>query len=257
MEKPIFSVLCLNLKNYDNFFDLDKSTINPLAEYIYITDNKSITSNTWTIKYVDLNENDDLWDFCYDVRFNPFNYVNSDVLLRIDASIRINSDITPMINTFNEGKYDAGVLIHQKRQTLYDEYIAWVNTRNYPIEQAWKCMSFLSNENYDVFNYKGLYAETIVLMKNSKFTKDWNRMSYTFLKLLSDNENTIERLNQAISSFVLNKYFNDKKILPLDSDMLLANNHLAWYGHNCNIQLNSIRECEPYLFNKKCKLYSL
>ena len=104
MEKPIFSVLCLNLKNYDNFFDLDKSTINPLAEYIYITDNKSITSNTWTIKYVDLNENDDLWDFCYDVRFNPFKYVNSDVILRIDASIRINSDITPMINTFNEGK---------------------------------------------------------------------------------------------------------------------------------------------------------
>lgn len=260
MEKPIFSVLTLNINNYDYFFDLDKSIINPNAEYIYITNDKSLTSNTWTMKYVDFSENDDIWDFCYDVRFNPFNYVNSDIVLRIDASVKLSKDVTPLIDKFNDGNYDAGVMIHGERASLFDEYMAWVKLRNYPIEQALKSLGFLCNEGYDVFNYKGLYAETVVLQRRNKMTYDWNRMTQTFLKFLSIDGNKIDRLNQTIFSFVLNKYFSDKKILPLSQDMLRVGNVFEWFAHTnfgSLYKINPTIVCEPYLFNKKCELYSI
>ena len=44
-----YSVLTFNLGGYEVIHEIPKSAINPEIEYIYVTDDDSITSDTWTI----------------------------------------------------------------------------------------------------------------------------------------------------------------------------------------------------------------
>ena len=254
MNKPVFSVLTWNLNGYDKFRDLDESIVNKDAEYVYITNDRSITSNIWTVKYIDIEG--DVWENCCKIRYNPFNYVNSDIVIKIDASIKINSDLTPFINLLNEKQYDCGLLVNVTQSTCIEDYLAWVNLGRYTYEDASKCINFLTKEMYDAFKYKGLYGNGFVIQRNDKFNNDWNRITYSILKYLSKDENTCERFDDPIFSFVLNKYFNDKKILTIDW-MILDSDILTWFGHGNDFKVPIKRNHVGYLFNKPCDLYTI
>ncbi len=256
MNKPLFSVLCYNINSYDKFRDLDESVINPLAEYVYLTNDKSITSNTWTIKYIEFNDDEDIWDICSKIRYNPFRFVKSDICVKMDASLSINVDLTPMIEKLINENYEAAVLLPAHRDTLFEEYVCWIENRKYPLEQAKKCLGFLTKQNFDVFNYHGLYCGGLSIQKNTKMNNDWNRITYSLLKFLSNDKKSCERPNQTISSFVLNKYFSDTKILPLKST-IISNNEFSWFSHGTDKLITFPHLIKSHLFNKPCEPYSI
>lgn len=259
MEKPLFSVLTYNFDGYEIVRELIPETMNPNAEYIYLTNDRSLKSETWTMKYIDY-PSDTKTGFgavCY-ARYHPFDYVNSDIVFKIDGSIEIRADITPLINFFIKNEYDISVMIHQERNTMINEYLAWAERREVKIPQLEKCLRFLSEQNYDIFNYKGLYIPGVQIQRNTDFSKNLNNLTYDLCKMLGENTNLgIERIDQTIFSFVLNKYYNNKKVLPLNSDMLLPNRELPLHEHKTNRFINYKRTCEPFLFNNPCIVYSI
>lgn len=260
MNKPLFSVLTYNLDGYETFMEINHEIMNPNAEYVYLTNDRSISSNTWTVKYVDYPENvKSVFDAIYYFRYHPFDYVNSDVVLKIDGSVEMNTDMTPLIQFFIDKNYDIGVMIHQNRNTLLQEYLAWAQIRHYNIYQIEKCIKYIQEQNYDIVNYKGLYAATVQIQKNDDFNKNLNNLTYSTCKYLGeDNELGIERVDQIIHSFILNKYYSHKNVLALNSDMLLPKKEFTWHVHNNEKIINEVkRSCDAYLFNEKCMLYSI
>ena len=252
MEKPIFSVLTYNIGGYEDFYELDKSVMNKDAEYIYITDNKSITSNTWTVCYVDFDPNIKTpIEVAFEIRFFPFFYVNSDIVISLDGSMRIKKDLTPIIEKFNEGNYDAGVFVHNERDNIYDEYQIWKENGYTYAELVDKDLEFFNKENYDLKNHKGLYVAAFFIQRNNEFNNVWNLMSYSICKYLGmDTVFKIERIDQCIRSFVLNKYFPDKKILPLSID-LTKGNFLSWMNHRSGTERILEQKIDYYVQNKK------
>lgn len=245
-----YSVLSYCIGNYEIIHEIPRECMNDEIEYIFVTDNHSLTSDTWTVKYVD-DLTGSTFDKCYQIRFNPFNYVNTDTVMRIDGSMGIIRDLMPIFEMFDKENYDAAVMIHPTRNTLYTEYCAWVQQRGFDVENANDSLNFFNNKGYDVENYKGLYQGNFVIQRRNNFCTDWNGVTYSIMKCIPSPNETINRLDQTFSSFVLNKFYSDKKIMPV-GQYICNGMFFNWYQHGTNnaMNCNDAYNIEPFLFNK-------
>lgn len=247
-----YSVLSFNIGGYDLVYEISPNAMNDEIEYIYVTDDHSITSNTWTVVYDD-NLNGDIFDKCYQIKYNPFKYIHTDVVLTIDASIEIIKDVMPIFETFDKYGYDAAVVPHYLRHNLVEEYDEWIEKRGYPVEQKEKCLNLLRNIGYDL-DYKGLYEAGLTIRRNNQFCKRWCNITYSLLKALATPPNTVERINQTISSAVLNLFFSDKNIM-LISPYIYAwsddeDTYFRLHTHGSFEYTFALSEEPLYLFNK-------
>lgn len=230
-----YSVLTYNIGGYEIIHEIKEKS--DRAEYIYVTDDRSITSSTWTVVYVDNPHPEDNFDLCYQIRFNPFDYVHTDTVMRIDGSMGINRNLDEIVDFFNDCNFDMAVCIHPTRANLYDEYLAWVNQRNYPVKQAEKALNFIQYmEGYDVKKDTGLYQYNFMIQRKNHKNLCLNALTLSFLKYLAAEDKEIERVDQTIGSFVINKYFSDMNILPVGQD-LFDGKFFTWYAHGSNTPL--------------------
>lgn len=247
-----YSVLTYNIGGYEKIHPILKKS--PNAEYIYVTDDTSIKSDDWTVVYVP--KCDDGFEGCFNIRYNPFDFVHTDIVVKIDGSMTVSGDLDEIIEAFNIGNYDCCVEVHPSRCTMIEEYSAWVKIRGYDINQANKCLLFLQNgEGYDVKNHKGLYQYNFMIQRRNKMNMDWNRMTYALLKYLAPEGKSIDRLDQTIGSFVLNKYFKNSNVMVVDSK-ICDGSYLTWYAHNSDTKLKvGGQQCTPYLFNEEPQIH--
>lgn len=257
-----YSVLTFNFGGYENFREIKPEVYNPNVEYVYLTDNRDITSTTWNVKYLDIpSECLSTFEFVYKLRYSPFDYVTNDVVLIIDGSVEINMDLGFLIQHFIDNGYEYAVMPHQEVNTSIQQYLQWAYLRIWDLPQLEKAIKFLNDQNYDVINYKGQYLATVQIQKKSSFTNQLNALTYQFCKMIGDIEPKsrlgIERIDQIILSFVLNKWFSDKKVLALNSDMLNGN-EFTWYDHSSDSPPRNVKRIvKPYLFDRECQLTSL
>lgn len=240
-----------NFNNYEIF--REPLEIDEECEYIYVTDNSNLKSNIWKIIVDKDLEGLSTFDKCYRVRFNLFKYATTDICIYIDGSMQINKSLRPIYETFINSNSELGLVIHDKNN-VFDEYQIWMNTRNYPKTQYDKCMLMFSKANYDP-KYKGLYAGGLRIVKKNENNKNLDEMVFNTLVKLG-NENKIERLDQTIYSFVLNRFFeNEIKILPIHTS-IYKSKFLTWKCHGtntthpCNLNFDYI----GWLFNKKVNM---
>lgn len=224
--------------------------MNDEIEYVYVTDNDSITSDTWNVVY----ENSltgSVFDRAYQIRFNPFKYVHTDVVMRIDGSMAINKDVMPLFKAFEASGADCSMMPHPTRMTMYEEYVAWVSQRGYPKEQAEKCLNFMKSNGYDVFNYRGLFQYNFCIQRNNEINNRLNTETYDVLKMLATEPDTAERLDQTIGSFVINTHYPTLKILPV-GQYICFGHYFNWCVHNTDTVMtyNSAYDCEPFIGNR-------
>ena len=245
------SFLTYIVGDYEKVQEIDVKT--PDCQYVLVTDNKELKSDTWDIKYVDNPYPEDPFWLCYEIRFNPFKYVDSDVVVRIDGSMKCTGDFTYVLDYFEDGGYDTLLCAHPTRYNMYDERVAWVNQRQFPVKQAEKVLGFINNaEGYDVKNVKGLFQMNFQILRNNKINNDANFMTLAFLKYLADDGKQIERVDQDIYTFVVQKYFNNMKILLSSQYIGMTGKYFLWMAHHTDNPMthNSSYDCQPYLFNE-------
>lgn len=246
-----YSILTFNIGGYEKLHEIEYYDED--VEYVYATDDRSITSSTWNVVYVENLYPNDNFNLCFDIRYNPFDYVTSDVVIKIDGSMGVSGNLDYLIDFFNKGNYDICLELHPTRQNLYDEYVAWVQQRNYPVEQANKVLSFiLQAEGYDVRKDYGLYQYNFMIQRRNKVNLDLNRMTLSLCKYLAPEGNEIDRLDQTIGSFVINKYFNRMKVLPVSQRIAISGKYFKWFAHGSDRQLSGGdgAYCQPYLFGE-------
>jgi len=129
----------------------------PAAEYILVTDDRTLTSSTWNIVYDEsLNSLPSALDKCYSIRFNVFKYCHSPICIYADSNVQINKPLTKLVDIFEDGKYDMCLMPHPLRNDFFSEYRAWVSGRGYPAENAVRFFKMLGDSHYPS-DYKGLF----------------------------------------------------------------------------------------------------
>ncbi len=253
-----YTVITYNFGNYEIMHNINEDVYEATkdrVEYLYITDNKELTSNTWTMVYVEPYEGD-VFVPCYKVRFNVFDYAHSDIVIRIDGSMEIIKDLQPLVDRFNEGNYDLGVIVHPTRQTQYEEYCAWVSQRGMKTESAEKVLNFMYANNYDVMNYKGLYQFNFMIHRKNQANLNFMKETYDVLKLLAIDGEEIHRCDQTVGSFVLNTHYQNMKVLPF-GHYICFDHYFNWCVHGTDTPMvyNCAYDCDPFIFDKRVTIW--
>lgn len=190
---------------------------------------------------------------CFRIRYDVFKYCSTDICVTIDGSMHVKGSLDTLIDRFNAGKYDICLMPHPLWSDMITEYNAWIRMRGYPVENANHAVDFLRKSNYDV-KYQGLYQLCFTIKRRSYVTKQIDSMTMSILEYLS-SENSFERLDQTMFSYVMNRYFSNLNVLPV-SEQIVRSYAIQWYWHNSdNPNMNVFYDINKpdmkYLFNKQ------
>lgn len=245
-----YTVLSYIFNGYEQIHEIQKK--DPEANYIMVTDDPLLISDTWTIVYDPLLENKSAFDKTFCVRYNCFRYCDTNICLRIDGSIEVKDSLKALIDIFEQGEYDACLMPHPFNDNFLDEYKTWVHVRHYSRIQAIHCIRDMKKSGYD-FKYKGLFQLGFSIQRRGTLTDKIDRTTYDYLKKLG-RRGKIERLDQIPFSFIMNTKFNNIKILPV-SEQILRSYCLQLYEHgnlkkNMNAFYDITKPDIKYMFNK-------
>lgn len=249
-----YTVLTYNIGNYELVREIEEK--DPEAEYVLVADSKDVKSNTWNVVVDENISGSNAFDKVCDIRLNTFKYCNTDICIRVDASIKVKHSLKLLVDAFENGDYDIALSPHPTRNNILDEFDTWIKVRNYNTNQANKIISYLKDNGYD-FGYKGLFQCGFVIMKNTPLTKSINEDTYKLVQQLGENGH-MERIDQIPFTYILNTKYNDIKVLPL-SEQILHSYYMQIYEHGTEdvdpyVYFDLSRKEEKYIFNeiKEC-----
>ena len=248
-----YTVLTYIFNGYERVHEIAHKE--PGVEYLLITDDPQLRSNTWQVVCDNSIAHLSTFDKCYQVRFHPFRYATTDIVARVDGSIGIRGSLTPLVEDIVKGNYDRCLMIHPERSTLPEEYDVWRLHRGYPREQAEKCLLMMRRLGYD-FRYRGLYQGGFEIVRERRVNLELNDLTFDLLRYLGTDDK-IERIDQTVFSFVANSLFADRlKVLPVSEHIITSGKIMQWYLHNSATPVVPKTQLIPaYLFDKPCRCW--
>lgn len=250
-----YTVLSFNIGNYEQPREVKHPS--PDAEYIYVTDNPDVTSDTWNVIHIENLHPEDNFSTCWQIRYNPFKYASTDTVIKVDGSMQVVGNTDELIDYFNQkgDEFDIGLCIHPYNNIMAKEYDLWCATRGYSRKQADKVLAFMTEKGYDTNAYKGLYQYNFMIQRNNAVNNEINTTTLEALHLLADEGKLVDRLDQTIGSFFLNKYFSDRiRVMALDQRIAFSK-YFRWHKHGTNRKYYFAGGMiEPWLFNQPAKM---
>lgn len=162
----------------------------------------------------------------------------------MDGSFEVKGSLDRIIDEFINNDYDIALNVHPWRCTLYDEYKAWIDYRNYSKERA---NLMLDNFTYLHYNNKaklGLYQAGLSIVRREKSIHDLNNLMLSFLNYFG-TDSDMERVDQTILTYVMNVYFPHLKVLAF-SQRLFDSDMFSFYNHNSNVKCTFNCDAMPY-----------
>lgn len=225
----------------------------PDADYILLTDRTDLKSDTWRIVHEPLNGMGP-FEKMYNIRFNPFDYTDTDIVLRVDGSIGIHRSLRPFVDKVTEGDYDRCLMIHPKRNTMPEEYAEWVRIRGYSEQQAKRCLQAMKDFGYPM-DYHGLFQMNFEVVRDNAVNRLLNELT---LRMLYDlrTETDVERIDQTVFSAIANHFFSSRlKVLPVAQNIITEDVYMTWYKHNTYRPHRSRIKIPPMMFDKPCSVW--
>ena len=193
------------------------------TEYICVTDNTNIRSNTWKVvvdKSIPYSNN--RIKFAY-VKLHPFNYCKGNKVAIIDGAVSPSRSLSSL---FYSCKRDLLLKTHPSRHTYYDEAMAWVTLRGLSHECLLRY--FVMCTCLGVTLDQGPIYETCcsVWSKSNTVIQFGNHVFQTMLKL-TDSQGNYFMSNQLVLSVLANTLFKNLTIGELNQ-----NKWFTRYLHN-------------------------
>ncbi len=252
MSNSKYTVISYNMGSYEIIHPvMEKSD---RARYIMVTDDPDLKdeSDTWEI-VVDDTLTGSPFDKTLQVRYNPWKYTDDNIVIKIDGSVGINKSLDNLVDRFEKEDYDMSLMVHPTRSNFLEEYTAWVQARQYPAERANYILGFINNvEGYPIDKVKGLAQLCYWIQKRNDLNDNVNRLTYAWCKYFGE-KGDVERVDQIIASFVLQKYFNAAKIMWVDQRMYQSD-YFQWYPHKSTTPFTKmdVKDMkEPYWLGKR------
>lgn len=224
----------------------------PDADYVLVTDDPNIKSETWRVVYDPMTGHSPFAK-CYEVRFHPFRYADTPIVVRIDGSIGVKQSLKPIVDEFERGKYDRCVMMHPYRQTMQVEYNEWVKVRNYPAAQAAKCMKAMERFGINL-DTQGMIQGCFEVVRNTQVNTDVNDMVFGLLCLMGTGR--IERIDQTVTTFVIERFFPKMKLMAVSEHIVTDGKLMQWYWHNSDRLIYTGKPIPPLMNGKPVKIWN-
>lgn len=261
MTRKRYTVLTYNFEGYEPVREVQEK--DPEAEYVLVTDDKRLRSKTWTVMPAHVNDGLSRWEKCYDVRFHPFDYANTGIVVRLDASIEVRRSLKELVDRF-EGQtvagmavgYDRCLMIHPHRTTMQAEYEAWCCERGYPQEQAADMLHVMRRLGYDLQTH-GLFQGCFEIVRKNRVNQLINDITYDLLRYVA-SDGKMQRISQTWFSMVVNHLFADKlNVMAVSQDIITDGRLMQWCRHGTQEAIKIEPSIAPIMFGHKVDVWKV
>ena len=197
-----YSILTCNFNKYEIMREISGKQDD--VEYIYVTDDYDLKSDTWNIVYDKDLDGLESFQKVQKVRENPFKYCSTSTCVRIDASIEVIGSIDKLVDDFHRSNADIGIMVHPERDNIFDEYDAWASFRKMDGDEKERIIPLLENEGCNL-SIKGLYETGLMICVNNVYTESFLSTYSKIMERLNVELGRV-RVDQAVFSAVMNTY---------------------------------------------------
>lgn len=241
MRARRYTVLTYIIGDYEQVHEIKERS--ERATYLLITDNPNLKSETWRV-ICDLRLTGGPFNKVMDIRWNPWRYTNDEIVITLDGSLGVNCSLDELVDAFDGGDHELGIVIHPHRNTAAAELDVWASFRKHRgVGLQLTCLRVMG---YDVDHYKGLYQTGFMIRRRTLPVNTFESLVDRRLLLLGRGER--DRLDQVIASATLNMAYNNMSVLWF-SERILESKFITWYGHGSNDVVHQTGLIEPYAFN--------
>ena len=192
-------------------------------EYICVTDQKDLKSNTWRIVYDNIEQAKCVRDKMVYVKYNPFKYTEAEYVCVIDGTLKIKSSLANLFKSCIG--HDMVIKMHPERTCIEQEIKAWQNWRGMPNISADKLKFVCKHDGVDIKKNFLIESCVIVYSKNSKKVRELCGTVVKYMNFLGEDVNLFLS-NQLITTFLLIKAGGSIKLGILNQkDYFLRYNH--------------------------------
>lgn len=254
-----YSVVTYIFGDYEKLREI-QGTLDSDAEYICITDNPGLKSDTWqVVQFVSSKDNLSALDKLPEVRHNNiFKYLHSDILVRVDGSIQILDPlrIRCLVDYFVNNDYNISTICHPYRNSVYDELMAWKDIRNLGKDDFFSQTKFFYDTGWD-YSRKGLFQVNFLIAQKSDRLQEFDSLMLDTLYKYGISGHYL-RPCQTVFTVLYETRFPDLKMLPL-SEEILHNNAMCWCMHNTDewISYEPWNKVTAYLHDRPTALISI
>ena len=218
--------------NYDNLMEV--RTPEKQVDYYCFTNNRTITSNTWKVVYID---NDGLDDHRLSRKIkmlgHPIINEHYEISVWMDVSVSFIKSIYQFVEQFGQmDRYPFAACVHHSRDCIYEEAKTCVKYRKDKKDIIKKQMEFYKKEGFPA--HYGLYEMTVFIKKhNEPVVKKTMKMWFDMVCKWSRRDQL---------SFMWCIYQTHMPIaeIPLN---IFDNEWFYWYPHH---SVPAIKECRVY-----------
>lgn len=223
MKRKRYSVLTYI---FDKGDVLREVTEDDNVEYICVTDNPDLKSDTWKIIIDDdlVGTNPLLASFY--VRYHPFKYCTGDICIRIDGSIQIKESLLPIFDEFDAGGNDICIMTNSRAKSIQEELFYWTGIYYADIKK--KQVELYKELEIDI-NKEGCIQSPISITRNNDICNECDALSWKIIESLSTDK-YIMRPSQVAMTVAI-AYTKGLKIMFVD-ESLIQSNFLQWCNHN-------------------------
>lgn len=206
-----YTIIQVNTNSYDRVFECNDLEA---SERLLFTD---VSHNVKNWKQIKIDSNKDYpFDEVFKIRWNPFKFVNTDYIVWIDGSIKIDGSVKKYVEQVIKAGADFATLKHPFRDNIYSEYFEWCKMRNYDKKRAFNWMAHMEENGWNPKN-KGLYQVCVCIFKNTNRVKEFGEAMIE--ELHNFNGEHLERLDQTVATYMLKTKFKDLKVFELSERM--------------------------------------
>lgn len=218
-----YSILTYIFNNGDILRDAPKDDN---IEYICVTDNPNLQSDTWKI-IVD----EDLKDLnpeyaSFYVRYHPFKYCTGDICIRVDGSIQIKESLLLIFEEFDNSGNDICIMTNSRAKTIAGELLYWIGP--YYTDVKKNQVELYKELGIDITK-EGCIQSPITITRNNNLCNECDALSWKIIESLSTDNCTMRPTQVAMTVAI--EHTKGLKIMFVD-ESLIQSNYLQWCNHN-------------------------
>ena len=179
----------------------------------------------------------------YYVRYHPFKYVHSDTCIVLDGSIKILSDVSSLVDSFNRSNRDMMIMC-SNYLTIDQKIEHWRDVRDLDAESI-SNIKHLQDE-LGAHNLVGGIANAFKICRNNEQTRNFHLVVWGYLIECGIDGNP-NRLDEVVEHMVLNAFFMHLR-LSLVSTQLIHSNLLRHYRHRSCTEANMPSDYDDFFY---------
>jgi len=245
-----YTILSYNFNGYDLIrepFIVDQNAV-----YKYVTDHSVISKSWFTGIDPKLVNKNPIYSSYY-VRYHPFDYADTDIVVLVDASIQIKDSLEPIVQQFIDSDADYAPMLTNFR-TDEDKMEFWIDRRYFDKhEDIDNIKRFLKDQKQEYI--RGSIGQAFIIYKKTPqvleyLEKCWNNL------LAYGSYGVPNRFDEIIAHKTFNEYKDTIKTFPV-SVQIIQSSYMDYNSHKKTKLIPKYPNYDQYYYfcNKPIKPY--